>query len=32
MMQIFVKTLTGKCITANIEATDTVETLKRFVQ
>ena len=32
MTQIFVKTLTGKCITANIEPTDTVESLKNFIR
>ncbi|AKN80625.1 Ubiquitin-like protein, viral ubiquitin [Perigonia lusca single nucleopolyhedrovirus] len=30
-MQIFVKTLTGKSITLEVEATDTVETLKNKI-
>ena len=29
--QIFVKTLTGRSITANIQLTDTVEDLKRII-
>ena len=31
-MQIFVKTLTGKTITLDVEATDTVETVKNKIQ
>jgi ubiquitin len=31
-MQIFVKTLTGKTITVEIESTDTIETLKSKIQ
>jgi len=31
-MQIFVKTLTGKSITIDIEATDTIEALKSKIQ
>ena len=31
-MQIFVKTLTGKNITIDIESTDTIETVKRKIQ
>ena len=32
MMQIFVKTLTGKTITVDIEASDTIESVKAVVQ
>lgn len=28
-MQIFVKTLTGKCITLDVEASDTIESVKQ---
>ena len=31
-MQIFVKTLTGKSITIEVEASDTIETLKGMIQ
>ncbi len=31
-MQIFVKTLTGKTITLDVEASDTIETLKQKIQ
>lgn len=31
-MQIFVKTLTGKTITLEVEATDTIETVKGKIQ
>ena len=31
-MQIFVKTLTGKCITLEVEPSDTVETVKAKIQ
>ena len=31
-MQIFVKTLTGKCLTLNVEQSDTVENLKAKIQ
>ena len=31
-MQIFVKTLTGKTITLDVEASDTVETVKQKIQ
>jgi len=31
-MQIFVKTLTGKTITLDVEASDTIEALKQKVQ
>jgi ubiquitin len=32
MYQIFVKTLTGKCITLEVEHTDSVESLKQKIQ
>ena len=32
MMQIFVKTLTGKTITLNVEAADTIESVKQKIQ
>ena len=31
-MQIFVKTLTGKTITFDVEATDTIESVKAKIQ
>ena len=31
-MQIFVKTLTGKTITLEVEASDTIETIKSKIQ
>ena len=31
-MQIFVKTLTGKCLTLDVEQSDTVENLKAKIQ
>ncbi len=31
-MQIFIKTLTGKTITLEVEASDTIETVKQKVQ
>jgi len=31
-MQIFVKTLTGKTITLDVESSDTIETVKQKVQ
>lgn len=31
-MQIFVKTLTGKTITLDVEATDTIENVKQKIQ
>ena len=31
-MQIFVKALTGKCITLDVEPSDTIESLKAKVQ
>ena len=31
-MQIFVKTLTGKTITLEVEATDTIEAIKTKIQ
>jgi ubiquitin len=31
-MQIFVKTLTGKTITLELEATDTIEVMKKQIQ
>lgn len=31
-MQIFVKTLTGKTITLDVEPTDTIETVKQKLQ
>ena len=32
MMQIFVRTLTGKTITLSVEQTDTIETVKAKIQ
>ena len=31
-MQIFIKTLTGKTITLDVEATDTIESVKAKIQ
>ncbi len=31
-MQIFIKTLTGKTITLDVEATDTIENVKQKIQ
>jgi ubiquitin len=31
-MQIFVKTLTGKTITLDVESSDTIETVKQKIQ